>query len=44
MGAGMLWFLQNARYRVILTEIADIDRAVNEFIEGRLQNHSEFVQ
>ncbi|MEI7556509.1 NifB/NifX family molybdenum-iron cluster-binding protein [Candidatus Chlorohelix sp.] len=44
MGGGMLWFLQQAKYRVILTEVANIDRAINEFIEGRLLNHPEFVQ
>ncbi len=44
MGGGMFWFLQNNRYRVILTEIASIDRAIEEYLAGRLQNHPEFVQ
>jgi predicted Fe-Mo cluster-binding NifX family protein len=43
MGGGMFMRLQRAGFRVILTDIQEIDEAVTAFLEGRLRNNPDLV-
>ncbi|NWJ95596.1 MAG: hypothetical protein HXX20_07420 [Chloroflexi bacterium] len=43
MGGGMFMRLQRAGFRVMLTDIQEIDAAVNTFLEGRLRSNPDLV-
>jgi predicted Fe-Mo cluster-binding NifX family protein len=43
MGAGAYQSMEQAGIRPVITDIAEIDQAVQAYIEGRLVDHTELL-